>query len=341
MKPPTLLNYYQQFKISQEALLKLEIDVFPISIENIMEELGILVTTVTEYKKFREITNEVRPYIKIKDGRTYKKGNQYLIVYNDSIANKQRIRFTLCHELAHIILGHLNDERTEIDRGGISDEAYYELENQANVFAGNFLAPPVLMAAKLFYHEFPYKENAIRNTFGISMSAVKNFRLPDLNNWLKIEKHLDVEYLLFQIHEKEICISHCKKCHTMNNGYNVKYCKVCGGTKFNRFKGEKIMEYSKIELNEQKHPIKCPICENEYYVDNAEYCHICGAPALNNCLAGCALGHALDGDARYCPYCGETTTFYKYKILKPWDAPTENIGFKNFEGFEIFDNASF
>ena len=65
-------------------------------------------------------------------------GRNYLIFYDDGIRSPERIRFSLCHELGHILMRHFEDW----DPGRLSLEAAQVLEDEANTFARNILCPP-------------------------------------------------------------------------------------------------------------------------------------------------------------------------------------------------------
>lgn len=58
-------------------------------------------------------------------------------VYNRAVNGNARDRFTLCHELGHFLLH--TPERVSFARGEVP--AYMDLEWQANVFAGELMAP--------------------------------------------------------------------------------------------------------------------------------------------------------------------------------------------------------
>ena len=59
---------------------------------------------------------------------------------------------------------------------------------------------------------------------------------------------------------------------------------------------------------------------------------ICGKPIVNRCTYAlseevsngyepCQHTEPLPGNARYCPYCGNRTTFFADKVLSEWNAP--------------------
>lgn len=95
-----------------------------------------------EYTEFSRIVQEPIPSIISEygdDGFTTVNG-VYTIIYSKAHA-PARIRWTLMHEISHIMLGHLN-ERGEIAARGAHRDSY---DLQADAFTANILAPlPVL-----------------------------------------------------------------------------------------------------------------------------------------------------------------------------------------------------
>ncbi|MCD8148869.1 MAG: ImmA/IrrE family metallo-endopeptidase [Clostridiales bacterium] len=74
--------------------------------------------------------------------------SDYLIVYDDRIEfeSYQRVRWTLAHEIGHIILGHLvSFEATALCSGSLTEKEYKVLEREADTFAVNLLAPMTII----------------------------------------------------------------------------------------------------------------------------------------------------------------------------------------------------
>ncbi|MDO4596110.1 MAG: ImmA/IrrE family metallo-endopeptidase [Coriobacteriaceae bacterium] len=78
----------------------------------------------------------------------------HFIFYNDKM-NQGRIRFTILHEIGHIVLGHMQE----------SDVA----EAEANFFAKYAIAPPMLV-----YHIRPNDYTEIEDTFDLSRECALN-----------------------------------------------------------------------------------------------------------------------------------------------------------------------
>lgn len=70
----------------------------------------------------------------------------YLVVYDDRVENYQRIRWTIAHEIGHIVLGHLiSFDATALYRGSLTEAEYKVLEREADTFAVNLLAPMTII----------------------------------------------------------------------------------------------------------------------------------------------------------------------------------------------------
>lgn len=83
------------------------------------------------------------------------RGNKFVIYYNDDNRNKQRIRFTIMHEIGHIVLEH--------------KESCEQTESEADFFARNALTPlPIMIINKI------YDLEKIVSTFDISYSCAGN-----------------------------------------------------------------------------------------------------------------------------------------------------------------------
>jgi Zn-dependent peptidase ImmA (M78 family) len=102
-------------------LLKLKPDEPVIEIFNLLESSGIIVVELDEIEKF--------------DGVSFITDNGYpTIVINKNFSNDRK-RFTIAHELGHLLMHSLNNPAIPEHR----DEKV--LENEANIFAAEFLMP--------------------------------------------------------------------------------------------------------------------------------------------------------------------------------------------------------
>ena len=77
----------------------------------------------------------------------------------------------------------------------------------------------------------------------------------------------------------------------------------------------------------------CPVCGNEQFSEDADFCRICGFAVYNLCEGmqicddyGNYEGfeqHKNAGNARFCEKCGKPTHFFKSKILRSYDEVRE------------------
>lgn len=316
---PGIQKYPLAFHKSQ-SFLKAAIEqvdlTIPFDVERIIHECDIILLSSKQYDTFRQETQSKRQKVNIKDGRVYfdPKRSLYMIVYNEDLPCF-RIRFTLAHELAHILLRHLDSAITELNRGGMNDSTYYRFEGEANTFAGNLLMPPIL------YHECAQTHLPLLNT-----TASRFFQISE---WFKPSAN---EIVILNAFKSKIHTRICAKCghSTLSNSFT--FCPICGTEKLEYFKEDTAMqEYESLPTDATGKLVECCTCENGEHLEGVEYCMICATRVSNKCTSAiddypnqynqCPHSEPLPSNARFCPYCGQPTTFLKDNILSPWDAP--------------------
>ena len=259
-----------------------------------------------------------------------------MIIYNES-RSETRTRFSLAHELGHIVLGHLNDERTEISRGGVDDPTYYAMEGAANTFAGNLLAPPILIDDFLSGSRFDVERISMR--FNISPTAAKDYRAEDYKHWKKLVPSVHEKAILKRCHSgihRQVCI----ECGATFEIEGALFCPICGANSLSLYYWRKDgaeMIYPGAKQNEAGQLKECLKCKNEEHLESAEFCMICGDPIVNRCTYAigknisehwqCSHEEPLPSNARYCPYCGSKTTFYNARVLLDYDIDDEPLPF--------------
>lgn len=72
---------------------------------------------------------------------------RYAIIYNERIISRTRIRWTLTHEMGHIVLGHLADFPSTALGCVVEREALHTLEREADIFAAETLAPMTVLTS--------------------------------------------------------------------------------------------------------------------------------------------------------------------------------------------------
>ncbi|MCQ4935187.1 ImmA/IrrE family metallo-endopeptidase [Anaerotignum propionicum] len=133
--------YQQARNLSWKVLQDCGIKQFPVNLGEICRFYKI---KTIPYSKFT-LWDMVDSQAKNGDGFSFQMENQYYIVFNDSINYLGRIRFTLAHEIGHILLGHV--ETITFYRNSEIDSQAAEKETQANIFARDLLMPAVVLSA--------------------------------------------------------------------------------------------------------------------------------------------------------------------------------------------------
>lgn len=134
------------------------------------------------------------------DGFTLKKDENYLLAYDNVNFHEHRIRFSIAHEIGHILLGHFNSSC-------VDDDYYRRIKDkEANVFAGTLLMP-----SKILYLKNAKNKFEIADELSVSPLSLE-YRVNNLN---KIAENYT--------------ISICKNCDSLiyQKG-EVHYCGHCG-----------------------------------------------------------------------------------------------------------------
>lgn len=251
------------------------------------------------------------------DGYSIYNGLNYTIAYNNKIKSHSRINFTLAHEIGHIILKHHKDfDVTSVLQDNFSKEEYKILENEANCFARNILAPAPLVQT-LNIREYYFKLSDFFNLSFKASNARRNFYKNDLY-YLDEEK---IRKMQKQFKRYKLC----KNCSTSYMKIDNMYCPLCGSKKLVLGDVFTMKEYKGINIKELH---ECPRCENYDIQSEDNYCKICGLSLKNECTS---CGMELDSSARYCTHCGCKTTYFQSGILEDWKSATDVIKRNNSE----------
>lgn len=125
-------NYINKYRFATNILIESNVMFFPLNPVKIANKYNIIVISYEKFEK--EGLGSQSDCLKISnDGFCFSKNNKYFIVYNDKITSKNRRRFTITHELAHILLGH-------IDNNGYKHNIS-QMESEANMLTSFLLAP--------------------------------------------------------------------------------------------------------------------------------------------------------------------------------------------------------
>lgn len=144
---------YEKYKKTRNAAWEIMIDYniksLPVQMQKLCSDMGI---DIFNYQSGSELIKilKLERNAHDNDGFTIKVNEKYIIFYDDTIKPHGRSRFTLAHELGHIVLGHIESNNiscrnraTMWNKGEHS--AINKLEAQANIFASRLLAPAFVL----------------------------------------------------------------------------------------------------------------------------------------------------------------------------------------------------
>lgn len=138
-------NYQQARDAAWQLLIDCKISSLPVNLGAVCQHLGIKAYT---YRAAADAIASVglSNQCKLSDGFTYCNGGKAYIFYDDATCSLGRQRFTVAHELGHIILGHVGaGEHTVANRDPSPNDNPHEI--QANQFAARILAPACVLHA--------------------------------------------------------------------------------------------------------------------------------------------------------------------------------------------------
>lgn len=131
INPPNYnFSYYNVRNNAWDFLIKNNINEYPLSINKIIKQNNWYLVDYQVYCNYKgkdifELISKFPDAFTVQD-----KNNNFLICFNTQ-NNKQRIRFSIAHEIGHIVLGHLYKNE--------------KLEKEANMFASRILMPMLLI----------------------------------------------------------------------------------------------------------------------------------------------------------------------------------------------------
>ncbi len=164
------LNYRKSRDLSWRVLIDNNVTRLPVSVSRICKNLGV---SVISYKKGYEIikTAGLEEICEQNDGMTFMGS----IFYNNE-CKIERQRFTIAHELCHILMHTESKYNLEPSSGDPF------IEKEANIFASRILAP-----ACVLWGIGVTTDEEICRICGISLAAAK-FRMKRLNALYEREK---------------------------------------------------------------------------------------------------------------------------------------------------------
>ncbi|MCM3030342.1 ImmA/IrrE family metallo-endopeptidase [Niallia sp. MER 6] len=331
------MNYFPRTARYDKVMLQVnnlffreKITFFPFDPFQIIKNNKWGLTTYSELAEEYGVTvKDIETAFQSEDGYTIYDGINHTIAYNDTIQVQGRVRFTLMHEIGHIYMNHLVDfDETILLRSTLTNAKYKVLENEANSFARNSLAP-VMVVKDLNINSI----SDIISKFEISAAAAK-VRLDTLildyrqifSQYIRFQRENFKDFIHLSLHSKT-----CLQCFHYFIEEDALYCPVCSSDNFYKGKGIFEMIYDGYKVDGMGRAIECPRCGNEEVHYDGDHCKTCGLFLINKCTnqdtwngeVQWECGTILDGNARYCVKCGNKSTFFDQGILDDWSIEKE------------------
>lgn len=161
-------NFQKASDLAYDILMEhstgtLPIDIFKIIRHNFPE---IILMTFTEWKKKSKHECEMLEVFGSDQGVVFYNGVKYCIIYNDKKCFQTQ-RWTVAHELGHILLDHVKDD--DYLKFSSKDSPY---ENEANTFAKHLLVPfPVAKYLFTVFDRHVIYPHDIENVFDVGPEA--------------------------------------------------------------------------------------------------------------------------------------------------------------------------
>lgn len=137
-----------------QCLIDYQVTELPVKISEVAKKANV---SILKNSKVRELKEK-------ESGKSILQNDRFYIIYNDS-ESPARCRFTIAHELAHILLGHVLINSFKYRNFEKRDEE----EQEAEMFAARLLAPACVL------HELQaFSAEQIQQVCNISYIAAKN-----------------------------------------------------------------------------------------------------------------------------------------------------------------------
>lgn len=159
-------QYISAYRIAEKALLKAGVCAFPIDPVQLARRNGVL---VAGYEKFSAVSRTpMEELLAISaDGFCVFRQGSPIIVYNHQIDSVGRKRWTVLHELSHILLGHIDERHATVHER--QKDVRRWMEQEADLLTRCLIAPaPVALVCGVA------DEKELRALFGLSGEAAEH-----------------------------------------------------------------------------------------------------------------------------------------------------------------------
>lgn len=323
-------NYKKVHEIVKNVIKKHRINMLPVDPLELLNKSNIPCIPFSVASKFPQYTETVNSLREENvDACCVKKGNKYIIFYDDEVPYPDRIPFTIAHELGHVELGHFDSESDGMLKRfkTVTSKDYREIE--ANEFAAELLAPIAVTHLTGLNHP-----EDISRCFKVSYSCASVI-LKKLENLNRLDIGESINFYKSQFYNF-INSKYCTNCHAHFRSEDSNFCPFCGKkgllwANFNQIVfiffqlegGVPIMNYNTYPVNPITGTVsECPQCDNKITHSEWNYCPICSLPTLNKCSS---CDNQLAPHFRYCPDCGKESIYFLENALESWDVEAARI----------------
>ena len=317
-------NYQRAIDCAHNLLFTVRIDSFPVPLKRILDSQCIDIVSYERYCNALDTTrkslgsellvtpDQLSDSNYTQDGFTTIVPAGYRIVFNNK-ASESRKRFTISHELGHIMLGHFN-ELSALSKLPAEelDELQHIHELEANCFARNLLCPAASAVELLReYGLAPEKRKSAESRIVWHQDADTFCMCPDLSDVYLFSASYIISHEFAQVRIDSLwrdfdmtpssdrerlsnfSFTSCWMCSDCSAPWidpSRRICYNCGTHNSAKLFLQKDIVDLKLPPRPVRIPYKglcltsCPFCGNEDIPDNSTYCIICGKALTNPCI---------------------------------------------------------
>ena len=119
-------DFFRAAETAAAVLREARIRTFPVPLKQVLRRCGVRLLPYRDFCREEGCTEEDCFSWFGKDASSIRCGTRFLILYNEKRSPALRIRFSVAHELGHILLGH----HAETDEEKRFDRELYELQEE-------------------------------------------------------------------------------------------------------------------------------------------------------------------------------------------------------------------
>lgn len=187
------MMYKPDFKLATNTadifLLTAGITQFPFSLKKLLKKITLYNISICSYSKAKQKYGIDPSKLGSNDGETVKRADKYIIFYNDDRL-KTRQRWTIAHEIGHIVMKHSFEN--------VDEQLYSKMEVEANFFAAQLLIPNQIINIAIERGYIITVDFIIRNFNVSEEAAIKKLETVNKNYKYNYKKDDDSLNILFR-----------------------------------------------------------------------------------------------------------------------------------------------